>query len=130
MSSFREQTLRYRAEPYFKYLLRSFRNPEQYPLFDRYWRMVSSVETDQESDFQQFSYEHDTFGHLEYVAAGIVSVTRNDELIQIHYLPMNENTKTVFDRLAQENGQGALRLAPWPAKKMVDRQRSAGSKIV
>lgn len=118
MSSFREQTLRFRARPYFNYLLKAFRNPVDYPFFDRYWRAVSSVETDQEGNFQYFNYEHDTFGRLEYVAATIVTTTRDDELILVHNLPMNENTRVVFDRLAIEHGQGVVRLAPWPVKSM------------
>ena len=36
MRSFREHSLRYRAQPYFKYLMKIFRNQNDYPLFERY----------------------------------------------------------------------------------------------
>src|SRR6185503_1015790 len=62
MSAFRENSLRYRAKPYFKYLMKIFRNPIEYPLFDRYWKMVSSVEQDNEANIDYFSYPHDEFG--------------------------------------------------------------------
>ncbi|MGE5462907.1 MAG: helix-turn-helix domain-containing protein, partial [Syntrophothermus sp.] len=43
MRAFRESTLRYRAWPYFKYLIKVFRNPSEFPFFDRYWKLVSST---------------------------------------------------------------------------------------
>jgi hypothetical protein len=55
MRAFRENSLRYRAQPYFKYLMDVFRNRNEFPLFDRYWKMVSSVEQDKEFDIDHFS---------------------------------------------------------------------------
>src|SRR5215210_5937620 len=55
MRAFREHSLRYRAQPYFKYLMKIFRNRNEYPLFDRYWKMVSSVEQDKEVNTDFYS---------------------------------------------------------------------------
>jgi len=119
MWTFRQGSLRYRAHPYFRYLLKAFRNPVEYPLFDRYWRMVSSVEMDHEADYQEFSYEHDTMGHLDYIASFITSLTTYGELVLVQYQPVSDHTKAIFDRMLAENGHGVLRLAPWPDKKMI-----------
>ena len=116
MSAFRENSLRYRAKPYFKYLMKIFRNPIEYPLFDRYWKMVSSVEQDSEANLDYFSYHHDEFGAVKYISSSTVSITSFGELFLIQYLPLDEDTSRTFEQLAQQAGQGAIRFAPWPVK--------------
>jgi len=116
MSAFRENSLRYRAKPYFKYLMKIFRNPIEYPLFDRYWKMVSSVEQDNEANIDYFSYHHDEFGEIKYISSSTVSITSFGELFLIQYLPLDEHTSQVFEQLAQQAGQGAIHFAPWPVK--------------
>ena len=116
MSAFRENSLRYRAKPYFKYLMKIFRNPIDYPLFDRYWKMVSSVEQDNAANIDYFSYLHDEFGEIKYITSATVSITSFGELFLIQYLPLDEHTSQVFEQLAQQAGPGAIRFAPWPVK--------------
>lgn len=116
MRAFRENSLRYRAQPYFKYLMKIFRNRNEYPLFDRYWKMVSSVEQDKESDIDYFSYHHDKFGEIKYMASSATSMTSFGELFLIQYLPLDENTSQIFEQLAQQAGQGVMKFAPWPVK--------------
>lgn len=116
MRAFRENSLRYRAQPYFKYLMKIFRNRNEYPLFDRYWKLVSSVEQDKEASIDYFSYHHDTFGNIKYIASAAVSITSFGELFLVQYLPLDENTSQVFEQLAQQAGQGTMKLAPWPIK--------------
>jgi transcriptional regulator with XRE-family HTH domain len=118
MRFFREASLRYRARPYFQYLIKAFRNPEEYPLFDRYWKFVSSVEDDRDANFEQFSYTHDAFGPLHYATATTVCLTTYGELLLNQYLPTDERTKALFDQLATQSGSGVIRLAPWPEKPM------------
>ena len=118
MRAFRENSLRYRAQPYFKYLMKAFRDPNEYPLFDRYWKMVSSLEQDKEADIDHFAYHHDEFGDIKYIASSTVSITSFGEIFLIHYLPLDKNTSQVFERLAQQSGPGATRFAPWPQKSM------------
>jgi len=116
MSAFRENSLRYRAKPYFKYLIKIFRNPIEYPLFDRYWKMVSSVEQDNAANMDYFSYHHAEFGEIEYISSSTVSITSFGELFLIQYLPLDGHTSQVFEQLAQQAGHGAIHFAPWPVK--------------
>src|SRR6266508_5709472 len=116
MRAFRENSLRYRAQPYFKYLMKIFRNPIEYPLFDRFWKMVSSLEQDREANTDHFSYHHDEFGEIKYISSSTVSITSFGELFLIQYLPLDGNTSRIFDQLAQQVGQGVIKFAPWPIK--------------
>ena len=118
MRSFRENSLRYRAQPYFKYLMKIFRNQNEYPLFERYWKMVSSHEQDKEASTDHFSYRHNEFGQIKYISSPTVSSTSFGELFLIPYLPLDPATSEVFEQLAQQAGQGVTRFAPWPGKHM------------
>jgi len=119
MRSFREHSLRYRAQPYFKYLMNIFRNPVEFPLFDRYWKMVSSIEQDKEMNTDYFAYRHDQFGNVKYVASASVTITSFGELFLIQYLPLDEWTSQTFEQIAKETGQAVVRLAPWPVKNFL-----------
>ena len=116
MRTFREHSLRYRAQPYFKHLMIAFRNPVEYPLFDRFWKMVSSTEQDKEISTDLFDFEHDQFGPVRYTTSDTVTITSYGELFLIHYLPLDEHTARVFEEIAQEVGQSVVRVAPWPLK--------------
>ena len=116
MRTFRENSLRYRAQPYLKYLMTVFRNRNEYPLFERYWKLVSSVEQDKEASIDYFSYHHNEFGLIKYISSTITSITSFGELFLTQYLPLDENTSQVFEGLAQRAGQGVTRFAPWPEK--------------
>jgi transcriptional regulator with XRE-family HTH domain len=118
MRSFRENSLRYRAQPYFKYLMKIFRNQNEYPLFERYWKMVSSNEQDKEVTIDHFAYQHAEFGQLKYISSAMVSITSFGELFLTQYLPLDQDTSQVFEQLAQKSGQGVSRFAPWPEKHM------------
>jgi transcriptional regulator with XRE-family HTH domain len=116
MRSFRERSLRYRTQPYFRYLMKIFRNRNEYPFFERYWKMVSSIEQDKEVDTDYFSFLHDEFGPITYVSSCTISITSFGELFLIQYLPLDEVTSQIFGELAQQTGPGAQTFAPWPVK--------------
>lgn len=118
MRSFRENSLQYRAKPYFKYLMKEFRNPVEYPYFDRFWKLVSSTEQDKEVNVDQFSYEHSEFGLLNYTASSTIAVTSFGNLFLNQNLPLDQHTEYVFNQLKAQAGFGAVRLAPWPVKSM------------
>jgi len=119
MHFFRETSLRYRATSYFKYLMNAFRNQIEYPFFERYWKMVSSLERDKEVNIDFFAYPHGEFGKLKYASSNNVSITSYGELFLIQYVPLDEATSRVFEELAQKAGSGTVRLAPWPNKIFV-----------
>ena len=116
MRGFRENSLRYRAQPYFKYLMKVFRNRNEYPLFDRYWKMVSSTEQDKETNIDTFSYHHDKFGKIKYISASATSITSFGELFLVQNLPLDESTSRIFEQLAQKAGSAVVKFAPWPVK--------------
>jgi transcriptional regulator with XRE-family HTH domain len=118
MRSFRENSLRYRAQPYFKYLMSIFRNQNEYPLFERYWKMVSSNEQDKDATTDHFAYHHNQFGRIKYIASSSVSITSFSELFMVHYLPLDEHTSRIFEQLAQRAGQGVSTFASWPNKRL------------
>lgn len=118
MRTFRECSLRYRATPYFKYLMKAFRNQAEYPFFERFWKLVSSREDDKQANVDHFSYLHKELGHLKYVASSSITYTSFGELFLIYYLPIDEHTYQVFDQLKSKAGKGVTCLAPWPDKPM------------
>ena len=118
MRSYRDSTLRYRADPYFRHLLKTFRDPIKYPLFDRYWKRVSSVEQDKIMNSDMFEYFHETYGNIKYMTTGITTTTAFGELFLSTYLPLDANTAGVFEKLFANGGDEIVRLAPWPEKKM------------
>lgn len=116
----RENSLRYRAKPYFQYLMKAFRNAAEYPLFDRYWKQVSSFEQDREANVDVFSYTHDEYGPLKYATSTTVSITMHGELFLNQYLPLDAHTESLFAEILKKSGKGVLApLAPWPDKVMV-----------
>jgi len=116
MRAFRENSLRYRAKPYFKYLMKVFRNPIEYPLFNRYWKMVSSVEQDKEANADYFSFHHNEFGDIKYTSSSTVSITSFGELFLVQYLPLDVRTSQLFEDLAQQVGSVVTQFASWPIK--------------
>jgi transcriptional regulator with XRE-family HTH domain len=116
MASYRAATLRYRAKPYFKYLLNIFRDPIEYPLFDRFWKRVSSLETDQNVDSDRFHYRHEVYGEIQYMTARITTITAFCEVFLLTYVPLDSHTSEIFAQIYKETGNGIVRLAPWPEK--------------
>lgn len=118
MRAFRASSLRYRARPYFKYLMKAFRNPVEYPFFDRFWKLVSSTEQDKDVNVDQFSYYHTRFGQLKYVASTTTAITSFGNLFLTQNLPLDDHTEEVFTQLKLEAGLGVVSFASWPEKSM------------
>jgi len=119
MRSFRENSLRYRAHPYFKYLMKLFRNPSEFPFFDRYWKLVSSTEEDRDVTVDHMQYRHNKFGLINYIASISSVVTSFGNLFLIQNLPLDEYTENVFTQLKLNAGLGVERFAPWPDKTIL-----------
>lgn len=118
MRAFRANSLQYRARPYFKYLMKAFRNPAEYPFFDRFWKLASSADHDNEVNADHFSYYHNEFGQLKYVASTTTAITSFGNLFLTKSLPLDEHTEEVFTDLKLKAGLGAVPLAPWPEKSI------------
>jgi transcriptional regulator with XRE-family HTH domain len=119
MRAFREGSLQFRAKAYFKYLIKTFRNPAEYPFFDRYWKMVSSIEQDKEVNVDHFSYHHNEFGPINYVACTTTALTSFGNLFLIQNLPLDQQTEELFNELKSKAGLGVVRFAPWPDKPRI-----------
>ncbi|HUF00651.1 MAG TPA: hypothetical protein VMN99_15460, partial [Anaerolineales bacterium] len=100
------------------YLMKAFRNPAEYPFFDRYWKLVSSTEQDKDANVDFFSYQHNDLGLLKYIASMTIAVTSFGNLFLVQNLPLDEHTDDVFTQLKQKAGAGVVRFAPWPEKPM------------
>jgi hypothetical protein len=98
--------------------MKTFRNPVEYPFFDRYWKLVSSTEQDKEMKVDHFSYNHAVFGPLKYIASLITVVTSFGNLFLVQNLPLDEHTDEVFTQLKHQVGMDVIRFAPWPEKNM------------
>jgi transcriptional regulator with XRE-family HTH domain len=116
MRSFRESTLRYRAWPYFKYLMKIFRNPAEFPFFDRYWKLVSSTEQDKDVALDIFQYQHRKLGPIKYTSTSTNAFTSFGNLYLVQNLPLDQQTEQAFLQLQKEAGLGVVRLASWPEK--------------
>ena len=119
MASYRAATLRYRAKPYFKYLLKIFRDPIEYPLFDRFWKRVSSLEVDQNVDSDRFHYRHEVYGEIQYLTTRITTITAFSEVFLLTYLPLDDHTSKIFAQIYKESGNEIIHLAPWPEKSAI-----------
>jgi transcriptional regulator with XRE-family HTH domain len=118
MLSYRVSTLRYRAKPYFKYLMKTFRNPLEYPLFDRFWKRVSSMEQDRIMNSDLFHYRHTEYGDIKYMTSGITTNSSFGDLFLTTYLPLDDCTNELFATFLKDGGDTVVRFAPWPEKFM------------
>jgi transcriptional regulator with XRE-family HTH domain len=114
---FRAATLRYRTQPYFKMLLKRFRNPRLYPAFDRLWRRSATMDEDRFSTLTFLSYYDDTYGGLEYCVSTLDIVTPYGELFLNQCIPMDEATSDAFRDIVGRVGAQVYRFAPWPEKQ-------------
>lgn len=119
MRSFRENSLRYRAHRYCKYLMKSFRNREEFPFFDRFWKLVSSTEQDKDLAVDHFEYSHKDYGPINYVASTTTVITAYGELFLVQNVPLDANTDDIFTQLKSRAGFEAARFAPWPEKTIL-----------
>ena len=117
--AFREATLRYRGTPYFKYLMKRFRNPRLYPAFDRFWRRAAALAEDRYSTVDSFSYRHSTYGWVDFYVSALVTTTPHCDLYLCECLPVDEPTAEVCRQIIERVGTGAYRFASWPEKRMV-----------
>ena len=113
---FRAATLRYRAQPYFKQLLRRFRNPRLYPAFDRFWRRSATMDEDRFSTLTYLSYPDAVHGQLSYCVSTLEMATAYGGLYLNQCLAMDQGTADSFSRIIERVGAQAYRFASWPEK--------------
>lgn len=116
MEFFRYTTLRYRFTDYFRQTLRQLR---KYPLFRQHWHQFSSRQEDYYFNSGRYCYEHPRHGAVRYLTTVSTALTISGELYFVTYVPANARTGEVFASLADRGDRAALRLAPWPEKRLL-----------
>lgn len=115
--AFREGSIRYRTDPYYQEMLKKFRDPKQYPLFERYWRRVTTLDEDKEISLSPLQVYHQKYGTLSLTMTSSVSLTPYGELFLTYFLPMDETTSSAIASMIESVGKKAIRLISWPDKK-------------
>ena len=118
MRLFRERSLPYRAKPYFKYLMREFRNTRKYPDFQRYWRLAGTLPEEESSSLQLYAHLHPALGELKYYVMPAVTTTIDGDLYLCQLAPADQNTAEAFRQVAQRAESRAVRFGTWPEKTM------------
>jgi transcriptional regulator with XRE-family HTH domain len=118
LRTFRISTLRYRAKPYFNYLMQIFQNPVLYPSFERYWKLTYSMEQDSEANTYIVSYPSRNLGDMTFMSTSTQFITAFGELYLVQSQPLNENTERIFSRLANTYENAVYRYASWPEKRI------------
>ena len=104
-------------------LMHEYRNVQKYPLFDRYWRRVSTIEDDKASTLNSLEIEHETYGSLRFTVSVSVTLTSYGELFLSHYFPLDHLTASTVIRIAEKVGNEVLFLSPWPQKASFKEER-------
>jgi transcriptional regulator with XRE-family HTH domain len=117
--SFREGSLRYRSKPRYRELMQEFRDPRRYPLFERYWRRVSTLDEDKETAGDPIQSQHPKYGTLSLMISSQVTITPYGELFLSYFLPMDAHTAAGLVSLIAETGQDVIQLLDWPEKNVL-----------
>jgi len=117
--AFREGSLRYRSKPRYQALMNEFRDQSRYPLFERYWRRVSTLDEDKETAGDPIQSQHPKYGTLSLMISSQVTITPYGELFLSYFLPMDAQTAASLVRLIAETGQDVIQLLDWPDKKVL-----------
>ncbi len=116
LRAFREGSLRYRTKPRFQKLLKEFRDIKKYPLFERYWRKVMTMDHDKEAMLEPIVTQHPTYGALKFISTSAVILTPYGELFLSHYTPADRSTAQAFLSMMERVGTQIIDLTPWPQK--------------
>jgi transcriptional regulator with XRE-family HTH domain len=115
--SFREGSLRYRSRPRYQALMKEFHNQANYPLFERYWRRVSTLDEDKEQGGDMIQSQHPKYGSLSLMISSSVTITPHGELFLSYFLPLDAHTAASLVSIIAETGQDVVQLLSWPEKK-------------
>ncbi|MCA9995242.1 MAG: helix-turn-helix transcriptional regulator [Anaerolineales bacterium] len=115
MMNFRINSLRYRAEPYFRYLLMNLMRSN---IFQITWRRLHLVEEDHFIDTVPIQMQGTPVGSVHFTTSTISSITKYGTLKLMLYVPLSWETSVAFQRLVGDGGARIYSLAPWPYKQV------------
>jgi len=114
--SFRTISFRYRAHPYFRYLLPELK---KFKLFRSYWEIAHYGEYPQYFGDSTFFSAYDPKGGLiRSISSTIRAMTTHGELILYSFVPLNLKTANTFFEISKEESTKLYRLSPWPDKQI------------
>ena len=123
MLLFRTCTLRYRADPYFRQLLRGLR---RYRYFRRYWHDVLFEERDHFMNNEILHLVHPQWGPLTFFSTTITALSVEGELYLCTYVPTDHHTAEVFFTVTQGGGAEMLPLKTGRQAEVCHNCRPAG----
>ncbi|MEZ4664488.1 MAG: helix-turn-helix domain-containing protein [Caldilineaceae bacterium] len=111
LQHFRSASLRYRHTARFQAI---FQDLHHYPLFRDFWARTKYANEDVHHRWEGIVYHHPRFGQLSYMITEVVTLTGQEDLFLVTYIPRNGETVAAFEKLAQERGVNMHKLMPWP----------------
>jgi transcriptional regulator with XRE-family HTH domain len=109
---FRRRTMRVRATRYFSDLMAHFRNEEEYPYFNRFYkRMLFDLQDDY---FHEIQIPRDEKQFLYTDLSTLLASTPAGELYLHYQAPLNKHTADVFADLYRQAGVGVVRYSQFP----------------
>ncbi|MCB0092805.1 MAG: helix-turn-helix domain-containing protein [Caldilineaceae bacterium] len=111
---FRAASLPYRHTARFQ---RVFQDLYQYPLFRDFWARTKYAGEDIHHRWEGIEFHHPRLGQLSYMITEVVTLTGEEELFLVTYIPRNSDTVVAFEKLAQEIGVNMHKLMSWPYGK-------------
>jgi len=110
---FRRVSLRQRDKPYFKKILDELHREKE---FDIHWHAMHIAPQQYDSIYDTLKWTDPSYGPIELVLTESQIPTEQGNLYLFPYIPGDKNTASVFSRIAEEVGENAPILAPWPEK--------------
>ncbi len=108
---FRAASLRYRHTARFAAI---FEDLCRYPLFRDFWTRTKHTTEDIYHHWGGLNYHHPELGAMSYFVTEVLTLTGQEDLALVTYVPRDKRTVQRFDELAHEAGVNMIRMAAWP----------------
>lgn len=113
LMNFRVASLRYRAHPYFRYLLSQLMHSATFRI---YWQQVHLVADDHLMDTLPMMMQHPQLGGLEFAVSTMSAMTKCGALRLQCFTPLSAATAVKFQALMRDGGGQMISMAAWPRK--------------
>ncbi len=108
---FRASSLRYRHTERFVAI---FKDLCRYPLFQDFWVRTKYADEDIYYSWEGVNYHHPELGPVNFIVTEVATLTGEETLFFITYVPRDRETSKAFEDLGQRKGTNMHRLMPWP----------------
>ena len=108
---FRAASLKYRYTERFAAI---FKDLCRYPLFQDFWARTKYADENIYYSWEGVKYHHPELGAVNFIVTEVATLTGQENLAFVTYLPRDRETSRAFEDLAQREGANMHRLMPWP----------------